>query len=152
MRPTAPPAVAWATDDLEPRALSMKKRPAPLSPFWISAWRYTFFNPSVIHRAAGLALSTGLVLLVYFLTATAGGQPSYSRAQAMFGHPVFKVILVVWLWSFFFHLLNGIRHLVWDTGHGFERNVARVTGRVVIIAATILTFTSCLFVFRHGNL
>jgi succinate dehydrogenase / fumarate reductase cytochrome b subunit len=123
-----------------------------MSPFFSSyAWRYTFFNPSFIHRATGIALAFGLVVLCYFFVSIAGGSQTYSRALTMFGHPLFKVLLVGWLWSFFFHFSNGIRHLFWDAGFGFDRQLARASGRFVIVIATLLTLACSLFVFRHSG-
>jgi len=130
----------------------MNQRQRPMSPFFSAyAWRYTFFNPSVIHRATGIALAFGLVALCYFFVSIAGGAQTYSRALTVFGHPLFKVFLVGWFWSFFFHFLNGIRHLFWDAGYGFDKQFARASGRFVIVTATILTVACCLFVFRHNS-
>src|SRR5450631_43987 len=75
----------------------MNQRQQPMSPFFSAyAWRYTFFNPSVIHRATGIALAFGLVALCYFFVSIAGGSQTYSRALTIFGHPLFKVFLVGW--------------------------------------------------------
>jgi succinate dehydrogenase / fumarate reductase cytochrome b subunit len=128
----------------------MNQRQRPLSPFLSAyAWRYTFFNPSVIHRATGIALAFGLTALCYFFISIARGSDAYSRALTVFGHPLFKLFLVAWFWSFFFHFLNGIRHLSWDAGYGFEKQFARASGRMVIATATMLTVACCLFVFQH---
>jgi succinate dehydrogenase / fumarate reductase cytochrome b subunit len=130
----------------------MNQRQRPMSPFLTAyAWRYTFFNPSVIHRATGVALIFGLVALCYFFVSIASGSQTYSRALTVFSHPLFKVFFVGWVWSFFFHFLNGIRHLCWDAGHGFDRQFARASGRFVIVTATILALACCLFVFRHST-
>ena len=130
----------------------MIQRRRPLSP-WFSAyaWRYTFFNPSVIHRATGVALAVGFIALCYFLVSLARGPQSYSRALVIFANPIFKVFIVGWLWSFFFHFSNGIRHLFWDAGYGFEKRFARTTARIVIAAATIVTMVSCFLLFRHNS-
>jgi succinate dehydrogenase / fumarate reductase, cytochrome b subunit len=130
----------------------MVQRQRPLSP-WFSAyaWRYTFFNPSVIHRATGVALAVGFLALCYFLVSLARGPQSYSQALVIFGNPIFKVFIVGCVWSFFFHFSNGIRHLFWDAGYGFEKRFARATGRIVIAAATILTIVSCILLFEHNG-
>ena len=96
-------------------------------------------------------MAFGFVALCYFLVSLAGGPQSYSQALIIFGGPKFKVFIVGWLWSFFFHFFNGIRHLFWDAGYGFEKRFARVTGRIVIAAATILAIASCFLLFgRNG--
>ena len=126
----------------------MPKLERPISPFLSAyAWRYTFFNPSVIHRTTGVALAFGLVALTYVFWSIAAGAQSYSRAQSVFAHPVFKCFIAIWAWSLFFHLLNGVRHLSWDAGYGFEKTFARRTGRFVLVASTVLTLAFCLYVF-----
>jgi succinate dehydrogenase / fumarate reductase cytochrome b subunit len=131
----------------------MTLRERPMSPFFSAyAWRYTFFNPSVIHRATGITLAIGLIPLSYFFFSLAGGHRSYAVALAVFRLPVFKFFLVMWIWSFLFHFLNGIRHLSWDAGYGFEKNFARATGLAVTAGATILTIVCCLYVFRFARM
>jgi succinate dehydrogenase / fumarate reductase, cytochrome b subunit len=122
----------------------------PLSPFLSTyAWRYTFFNPSFIHRGTGVVLAIGLIALCYFFIAIAAGAQSFAQALRVFGHPLFKIFRVVLCWSFLFHLFNGLRHLAWDAGCGFDQKTARLTGRIVFTAATILTLVGCLLMFRH---
>src|ERR1700733_13365008 len=115
----------------------MIQRQRPLSP-WFSAyaWWYTFFNPSVIHRATGVALAVGFVALCYFLVSLAGGPQSYSQALVIFCSLIFKIFIVGWLWSFFFHFFNGIRHLFWDAGYGFDKLLGFVTRRIVSSVST----------------
>jgi succinate dehydrogenase / fumarate reductase, cytochrome b subunit len=76
----------------------MIRRQRPMSPFFSAyAWRYTFLNPSVIHRATGVALAVGLIALCYFFVALASGIQAYSRASAIFGNLIFKVFILGWL-------------------------------------------------------
>jgi len=124
----------------------------PLSPFWIYSWRYTFFNLSIIHRATGLFLAAGLLASVYVLTSLASGERSYAIALKVLTYPVTKLFLIGLSWSMFYHLLCGLRHLVFDVGYGFEKKTARATGWVVVIGATALTVIYCAwFAFRHGS-
>jgi succinate dehydrogenase / fumarate reductase, cytochrome b subunit len=116
----------------------MSKRAMPLSPFLIYRWQYSNFL-SILNRATGLYLSIGLPLLIYWLVSVAAGPESYEKAQAVFAHPLTVAALVAWSASFFFHLLNGLRHLAWDVGYGFERKVARATGWTVFVGAVLLT-------------
>ena len=78
--------------------------------------------------------------------ALADGPEAYSRAVAVFSHPFGKAYLTVLIWCFFFHLLNGVRHLIWDTGHGFDPNVVRVSGLAIWFGTTVLAAAFCLLV------
>ena len=70
--------------------------------------------------------------------AVADGPEAYSRAIAILGHPLAKMFLAALIWSFWFHFLNGIRHLIWDTGHGFDPKVVRISGWAILLGATVL--------------
>jgi succinate dehydrogenase / fumarate reductase cytochrome b subunit len=106
----------------------------------------------ILHSAGhssdtGLVVTAGLMLLVYFLTGVSLGEGTYVLTLKMFTHPIFRIYVGILLWSFSFHLLNGIRHLTIDAGLGMEMEVARATGRGVLIGATILAVAGCLFLF-----
>lgn len=117
---------------------STTKYQRPLSPFLLYRWQYTMAL-SFLHRAAGCALSIGLLLFVYWLISAASGGEAYARAQDVFAHPLVKVALVGFSFAFFYHLLNGVRHLTWDIGHGFEKKVARLSGWAAFLGAIALT-------------
>lgn len=111
----------------------------PLSPhLQVYRWQYTM-TLSILHRATGCALSVGLILFVYWLAAIAGGEAAYAQAQAFFAHPLMQIVLVGFSFAFFYHFMNGIRHLMWDTGHGLERRSARLSGWIAFIAAVVFT-------------
>lgn len=110
----------------------------PLSPFWLYRWQYSMAL-SILHRITGCALSVGLLLLVYWLVAAASGIDAYAQAQEVFAHPFIRLALIVFSFSFFYHLLNGVRHLVWDTGHGYEKKTARASGWVAFLGSVVLT-------------
>ena len=93
---------------------------------------------SILHRITGVALSVGMVLLVYWFVAAASGADGYAAAQACFASTWVQVAMVGWVFSFCYHFLNGIRHLVWDTGRGFELATARTSGYTVFVAAIIV--------------
>src|SRR5438046_1627652 len=94
---------------------------------------------SISHRVTGIALSVGTLLLISWLIAAAVGQQAYSTVQG-FIHSWFGLVLLFgWTFSFFFHLCNGIRHLVWDAGYGFELRTIYASGWTVIAASTVLT-------------
>jgi len=94
---------------------------------------------SILHRITGCALSVGLLLLVYWLVALDGGVESYVQAQSVFAHPLIRAALIAFSFAFFYHLLNGVRHLVWDLGHGFEKKTARMSGWIAFLGAVGLT-------------
>jgi len=126
---------------------SSSTRKRPLSPFLtVYRWQYTMAL-SILHRVTGCALSVGLLLLVYWLVAAASGQEAYEKAQVFFAHPLVKLVLVGFSFAFFYHLLNGVRHMTWDTGHGLERKAARLSGWVVFLGAIACT---ALFWFLRG--
>jgi succinate dehydrogenase / fumarate reductase cytochrome b subunit len=94
---------------------------------------------SISHRLTGLALSVGTLLLVWWLVALARGPDAFARAQSFVGSWLGRVLLLGWTFSLFFHLANGIRHLCWDAGYGFEIKTATVSGWVVVVASVALT-------------
>ena len=119
----------------------MLERSRPLSPFLHYRWQYTN-TLSVLHRATGMTLSGGFLLLVYWVTAIARGPAAYARAAHFLLHPLFKVPLALGLVAFAYHFCNGIRHLLWDAGFGLERREARrsawMVGLATILIATLL--------------
>jgi succinate dehydrogenase / fumarate reductase cytochrome b subunit len=99
--------------------------------------RYTLLT-SILNRATGLVLSVGLILLVYWLVAVASGPAAYSGARAVLSLGVLKAVYVILLATFSYHLFAGIRHLIWDTGHGLERAQAKRSATLVVICAILL--------------
>ena len=99
--------------------------------------RYTLLT-SIVNRASGLALSAGLILLVYWLVAIASGPAAYRAAREVLSLGVLKAIYVILLATFSYHLFAGIRHLIWDTGHGLERAQSKRSAALVVIASVLL--------------
>lgn len=119
---------------------STPRQARPLSPhLGIYRWQYTM-TLSILHRVTGVALSIGLLLFVYWLVALASGPDAYADAKAVFAHWLTRVALVGLSFAFFFHLANGVRHLVWDTGYGLERRTARLSGWTAFLVAVALTW------------
>jgi succinate dehydrogenase cytochrome b subunit len=110
----------------------------PLSPYWIYRWQITMWLSS-LHRITGLLLSLGAVALAAWLIALAGGAASYADAQQVFGSGWFKLPLVGWTFCFFFHLANGVRHLFWDAGLGFDRARIQSSGWAVVVVTLVAT-------------
>lgn len=94
---------------------------------------------SISHRATGAALSAGLVLTVLFLTALAGGESSWQAAHSILANWFGQLILFVFTLALNYHLCNGIRHLLWDIGHGFDLEAADRANKIVLGAAVVMT-------------
>jgi succinate dehydrogenase / fumarate reductase cytochrome b subunit len=130
--------------------MSTPKYQRPLSPFMSYRWQYTN-TLSILNRITGIALSVGLLLFVYWLVAAASGPESYAAALEVFAHPLTRIALVGFSFAFFYHLLNGVRHLVWDTGHGFEKATARASGWLAFLGAIVLTALLWFLLARGGE-
>jgi succinate dehydrogenase / fumarate reductase cytochrome b subunit len=126
----------------------MSQRERPLSPFLQYRWQYTN-TLSILHRITGVLLSLGFLLLVYWLAAIAAGPDSYRLAAERLGSPLGMLVLVGVLLAFCYHLLNGVRHLFFDLGHGFDKARARASARAVVIG-TVLLGIGFWLVLRHG--
>ena len=94
---------------------------------------------SIGHRLTGLALAVGTFLLVWWLVAAATGPESYATAQGVISSVIGRLMLFGWTLALFYHLCNGIRHLFWDVGYGFELKAAYASGWAVLAAAVVLT-------------
>jgi succinate dehydrogenase / fumarate reductase cytochrome b subunit len=97
---------------------------------------------SISHRLTGLALGAGTLFLVWWLVAAASGDAAFATAQAFFGSWLGLLLLFGWTFSFFFHLCNGVRHLMWDTGYGLDLRTAYMTGWAVLAASGVLTLAA----------
>ena len=111
----------------------------PLSPH-LSVYRMSRYTlaTSIANRFTGLALSLGLLLLVYWLMALAGGARSYARATHLLALPIAKLVYAALIVAFCYHLVAGFRHLVWDTGHGLERAQSQRSAWLVVAASLVL--------------
>jgi succinate dehydrogenase / fumarate reductase cytochrome b subunit len=112
----------------------------PLSPH-LTIWRWgPHMVVSILHRVSGVALSfAGLGILTWWLWALANGADSYAAFTRAAAHPLGLVVLVGLTWSFFQHLLSGIRHLIMDTGQGFELGINKTMAILTIIGSLLLT-------------
>ena len=117
----------------------MTTRLRPLSPH-LQIYRLPLLAiVSITHRATGVALSAGLILLAYWLGSAAAGPEAFAAASAFMASPLGYILLIGFSLSLFYHLCNGIRHLAWDAGLGFELKNAYASGYAVIAAAFLLT-------------
>ena len=123
----------------------------PLSPhLGIYRWQITM-TMSILHRATGVALAVGSLALVYLLVALGMGPDSYAQAQAFFATYLGQFLLWGWTFSFFYHLCNGIRHLAWDAGWGFQIRSVYITGYLVWLAALLLTGGTLYLAYGMGG-
>lgn len=106
---------------------------------------------SIFHRMSGVFLFLGSFLWAYWLYAISQGIESYEVAQECMLHPLGLAILVGWTAMLFYHLLNGIRHLMWDAGHGFDLPTMRKTGWIVVTSTVFLTTVTWVQAFLWGE-
>jgi succinate dehydrogenase / fumarate reductase cytochrome b subunit len=123
----------------------------PISPH-LSVYRmsrYTLVS-SIFNRFTGVGLSLALVLLTYWLVSVAGGAAAQARATRVLSLPLMKLVYAACVIAFCYHLVAGIRHLVWDTGRGLERTQSRRSAYLVaaVSIALMLLVGYCAFVLR----
>lgn len=130
----------------------MSARTRPLSPH-LGIYRWEVGNSlSILHRITGVALAFGLLALSFWLTSLAGGEESYRAALHAFASPIGRVCLFGWTFSFLYHLFNGVRHLCWDVGLGFERTQRHASGWVALLAALCATLATWGLLWHGGRL
>jgi succinate dehydrogenase / fumarate reductase cytochrome b subunit len=111
----------------------------PLSPhIGIYSWQISN-SLSILHRLTGMALTIGALVLLAWIVAAALGPAAYAAVTQVLAGPLGLLVLFGVSASYFYHLANGIRHLAWDAGYGFEKQVARATGWTAVGAALIAT-------------
>jgi len=117
----------------------MTSRERPLSPhLQIYRWQWTMLL-SIVHRMTGVALAAGTLWLVWWLVAAAMGPEAFASAQAFAAHWFGRLVLLGFTWALFYHLANGIRHLFWDAGRGFELSTGYGSAWLVVLASLALT-------------
>ncbi len=94
---------------------------------------------SISHRITGVALALGTVLLTWWVMAAATSPAAFQTVRAVIGSPIGYLMLFGWSFALFYHMANGVRHLVWDAGHGLTIRQAEFSGYVTIAAAGALT-------------
>jgi len=111
----------------------------PLSP------HLTIYRPlinmvmSIVHRITGGANYVGTLLIAAWLVSVAMGPEAYNTVNALFGHPLGKLILLGYSWSVIHHMLGGIRHLIWDTGRGLQIGAVNTLSWLTILGSLALT-------------
>ena len=97
---------------------------------------------SITHRATGVGLAMGTVFLVWWVMAAAAGPDYFAYVKNIMSSWVGLLILLGFSWAVFFHLCNGIRHLFWDMGRGFELGTVTTSGCAVVISSLVLTLVA----------
>lgn len=123
----------------------------PLSPH-LSVYRPQITSVlSILHRLTGIGLAVGALALAYWLNAAAYGADAFARAQELLGSWIGIVLLIGWTFALFYHLANGIRHLFWDAGMGFELSQVRASGWFVVVVSVGLTVVTWLVVLARSG-
>lgn len=94
---------------------------------------------SILHRASGIILAFGALLIAWWFWSVMSGAEAYLTAQTFFTSVFGRILMFAWTLCTFYHLANGIRHLVWDAGYALQIEQAYLAGKVVIVAAILLT-------------
>lgn len=114
-------------------------RARPLSPhLQIYRWPVTMLS-SILHRGTGIALYSGTLFLTIWLLAAAVGPSFFDQVAAIYASPLGLVVTAGYSWALFYHLLNGVRHLNWDAGLGFEISQANASATLVLVGSFVLT-------------
>jgi len=118
------------------------KRQRPLSPH-LQVYRLPLpALSSITHRITGVGLTVGTLLLAWWLIAAGTGPEAFATVQAFIGSPIGWLLMAGWVWALWYHTLNGIRHLVWDSGKALELQQAYTGGYLVYgwsAALTVIT-------------
>ena len=116
-----------------------KVAPRPLSPhLQIYRWSWTMAM-SIFHRVTGGALYFGIALFAVWLVALASGPRAFETVQGFFGSPLGILILFAYTWVLLHHMIGGVRHLVWDFGHGMEPAQRINMARFTLVGSIVLT-------------
>ena len=127
----------------------MPTRVRPTSPhLFVYHWGICM-TLSILHRITGAFQSLGLIALAYWFVAMASGPGAYQTAANVLGNPLGLLVMVAWTFAFLFHLLNGVRHLVWDAGKGFDKAERRGGGWFAVGTAVVLTVGTWIWIWRH---
>lgn len=114
-------------------------RSRPLSPhLQIWRWHITMWT-SILHRATGVALYVGALILAGWAIALAAGPEAYGMYKGLLGSPLGKLVMFGLTLSAFYHLANGVRHLTWDAGHGLDVKSANASAVVAFAFAAAAT-------------
>jgi succinate dehydrogenase / fumarate reductase cytochrome b subunit len=122
----------------------MTARNRPLSPH-LQIYRPQLTSVlSITHRASGIALAFGTLLLMWWIASVVRGPDAFALVQHFLASFIGRLLLFGWTWALFFHLANGVRHLAWDAGLGFDLESTTVSGWLAVAASAVLTLVTWL--------
>ena len=117
----------------------------PLSPhLQIYRWHLSMIL-SITHRIIGIANSVAVILICLWTISLLFGEENYENIKILFQSFFGKLLIISLSWSFSFHILSEIRHLIWDLGYGFDLKISKITGVITIIGSLALTVLIYLF-------
>ncbi len=123
----------------------------PLSPH-LGIYRHQLTSVlSILHRITGIALSLSAMVMIYWLAALATGMEPFARFQHVLGSLPGQFFLLGAMFSFFFHLCNGVRHLFWDMGKGLEIERTYLTGWIAVFVSLLITAAFFLYALSGGD-
>ena len=118
---------------------STTKARRPLSPHLQIYRPMLTMMMSIAHRISGAALAIGFVLLAWWLIAVSSGPDAFATVNIFFASILGRFVLFLFSWALIHHMLGGIRHLIWDTGHGLDKTSIEIFAWGTIIGSTALT-------------
>jgi succinate dehydrogenase / fumarate reductase cytochrome b subunit len=145
--------MAEARQAVARQAVARQAVERPLSPH-LSIYRLQInMVMSIVHRLTGSALYVGTLLLAAWLIAAAMGEREFELVNAIFGHPIGKLVLFGYTWALVHHMLGGMRHLIWDTGRGLQIWQVNALSWLTVIGSIGLTLAIWAFglVLRGGQ-
>jgi succinate dehydrogenase / fumarate reductase cytochrome b subunit len=106
---------------------------------------------SILHRATGIALAVGILMIVWGVLSLAAGEEAFNQFKICMGSPLGIILLIGWSWSLFYHLCNGIRHLIQDTGAGYAIPQFVRSSWMSVIGSFVLTLLVWAYVLTAGG-
>lgn len=114
-------------------------------------WHVTMLT-SILHRVSGVGLYAGFLIAAGWAVALAAGPDAYAGYQQLLGSPLGKLVLFLITLGLFFHLGSGVRHLIWDSGKGFELKAANAGSLLIIVFTLVATVGVWLAAYTMGAL
>jgi succinate dehydrogenase / fumarate reductase cytochrome b subunit len=145
--------LVWAIAARKTMGISKLAADRPLSPHLQIYRPMLTMLMSIAHRITGFGNAVGFLLLAWWLVAIAAGPERYAVVSSFFASIAGRALLFLFSWSLIHHMLGGIRHLIWDTGHGLDKVSIEIFAWTTIIGSTALTILVWLvgYALRGGS-